>query len=95
MSSASIPRPASTWTRISFVQGSAPWKPTRMGRSSGRRPRSWAASARYSAYEGVQLRAVAPKSRMILSCRSVLPPEIGTTRAAETLRPEVQAETRP
>ena len=87
-----MPRPASICRRISLVHGSAPWKPTRMGRSSGRRPRSRAASPRYIAYDGVQLSAVAPKSRMILSWRSVLPPEMGTTVQPEALGAEVQAE---
>ncbi len=40
----------------------------------------------------MQLSAVAPKSRMILSCRSVLPPEMGTTVQPEALGAEVQAE---
>ena len=40
----------------------------------------------------MQLRAVAPKSRMILSCRSVLPPGDGQHGAAQALGAEVQAE---
>ena len=62
--------------RVASDQGSAPNIPTRSeGRSE---PISSATSARCIAYDGVQWRAVTPKSSIISICRFVLPVPAGT-----------------
>jgi hypothetical protein len=65
--------------RIASDQGSAPKIPTRSFRLAASTPSSWIISARFSAYDGVQVSTVAPKSWRIMICRFVLPPEIGIT----------------
>ncbi len=65
--------------RIASDQGSAPKMPTRSFREAGSTPSSRIVSARFSAYDGVQVSTVAPKSWRIMIWRLVLPPEIGMT----------------
>jgi len=65
MSWARIPSFASRSALMASLHGSAPKKPTRRGRERMSIPMSRACSARNIAYEGVQARAVDPKSCMI------------------------------
>ena len=73
--------------RMASVHGSAPKKPTRRRRASLGRPASSIASARWSAYEGVQQSTVLPRSWKATSCRSVKPPETGITAAPSDSAP--------
>ena len=76
-----MPSFASMSWRISSVQGSAPKAPILSLNSSRGSPESRMASARYSAYDGVQHSTVAPKSCISVICFSVFPLDIGITDA--------------
>jgi len=76
-----MPSLASMSARIPSLHGSAPKKPARSGSAVRSTPCSPAYSAMNSAYEGVQVSTVEPKSTMVCSCRKVFPEDIGNTIA--------------
>jgi len=79
MSTAWIPVRSSTSCRICSVHGSAPKIPIRSDVSRGSRPRSVISSTIERKYDGVTMMIRAPKSRIRSTCRSVIPPDTGTT----------------
>ncbi len=87
MSIAAMPRRASTSRRIASLHGSAPKRPIARALLRKSTPRCSATSAIASAYEGVAQRTRAPKSLMSATCRSVEPPDIGTTTAPRCSAP--------
>jgi len=68
-------------SRILSDHGSAPKIPTRNFSFLMSTPISSAVSARKSAYDGVQVNTVEPKSCMIMIWRLLLPPDMGITEA--------------
>ena len=79
MSTASMPLRRSTSCRISSVHGSAPKMPISRLVDRGSTPWAsiWSRIARK--YDGVTMITRGPKSTISCTCRSVMPPETGTT----------------
>jgi hypothetical protein len=65
--------------RISFVHGSAPKMPNRSDEAAGSSPCRSISSTIASMYDGVTMMMSGRKSRISVTCRSVMPPETGTT----------------
>jgi hypothetical protein len=79
MSTAWMPVRCSTSARICSVHGSAPKIPIRNDVSRGSSPRAAISSTIARKYDGVTMMIRAPKSRIRSTCRSVIPPDTGTT----------------
>ena len=79
MSVASMPARASISARISLVHGSAPKMPYLSELRAGSRPWRSISSRIASMYDGVTMMTSGWKSRISVTCRSVIPPETGTT----------------
>ena len=79
MSTASMPRRASISARSSSVHGSAPKIPTRSEHAAGSMPRRCISSIRFRQYDGVTRMMRGSKSAISVTCRSVWPPDTGTT----------------
>jgi hypothetical protein len=71
--------------RIASLHGSAPKIPARRLETSV--PAAAAASPRVTAYDGVQVSTSGRRSAINMSCRCVMPPDIGTTVAPMRIPP--------
>ena len=79
MSTACIAQRCSISRRISSVQGSAPKMPISSDDSAGSMPWRSISSTIARKYDGVTMMMRGPKSVISCTCRSVIPPLIGTT----------------
>ena len=79
MSTASMPSTSSISRRISSVHGSAPKMPISSDVERGSTPWRRISSTIASMYDGVTMMIRGSKSTISRTCRSVMPPETGTT----------------
>ena len=79
MSTACIPQRCSISARISSVQGSAPKIPISSDDAAGSSPARSISSTIARKYDGVTMITRGSKSAISCTCRSVMPPDTGTT----------------